>query len=117
MIQLTPHMRILVAMESVDFRSGIDGLVGICKYKLQKNPMDGTLFVFHNKKRTGFKIIVYDGSGFWMIQKRWSQGKIHWWKNEKGECCQDVNAEELLGLIWNGDPRDFKSKEKWKKIM
>ena len=26
MIQITPHMRILVAVEPVDFRRGIDGL-------------------------------------------------------------------------------------------
>ena len=28
MIQITPHMRILVAVEPIDFRAGIDGLVG-----------------------------------------------------------------------------------------
>ncbi len=26
MIQITPHMRVLVAIQPVDFRSGIDGL-------------------------------------------------------------------------------------------
>ena len=30
MIQITPHMRILVAVEPIDFRAGIDGLVGAC---------------------------------------------------------------------------------------
>jgi transposase len=28
MIQITPHMRILVAVEAIDFRAGIDGLAG-----------------------------------------------------------------------------------------
>ena len=28
MIQITPHMRILVAVEPIDFRAGIDALVG-----------------------------------------------------------------------------------------
>ena len=31
MIQVTPHMRIVVAVEPVDFRNGIDGLARICK--------------------------------------------------------------------------------------
>ena len=29
MIQITPHMRILVAVEPTDFRKGIDGLVAL----------------------------------------------------------------------------------------
>jgi|GEM_PF-6437859 len=31
MIQITPQMKILVAVEAVDFRKGIDGLVGVCR--------------------------------------------------------------------------------------
>jgi transposase len=31
MIQLTPQMRILVAVEAVDFRQGIDGLCRLCR--------------------------------------------------------------------------------------
>lgn len=38
MIQITPHMRILVAVEAVDFKKGIDGLVGVCRGRLQKDP-------------------------------------------------------------------------------
>jgi hypothetical protein len=34
MIQIAPHMRILVAVEAVDFRKGIDGLVRVCKEAL-----------------------------------------------------------------------------------
>jgi hypothetical protein len=30
MIQITPQMRILVAVESVDFRKGIDSLAELC---------------------------------------------------------------------------------------
>jgi transposase len=31
MIQIVPHMRILVAVQAIDFRNGIDGLARICK--------------------------------------------------------------------------------------
>ena len=31
MIQITPQMRILVAVEPVDFRKGIDGLAALCR--------------------------------------------------------------------------------------
>jgi transposase len=38
MIQIVPQMRILVAVEPVDFRNGIDGLVRLCKQKLGSDP-------------------------------------------------------------------------------
>jgi len=39
MIQITPQMRIVVAIEPADFRKGIDGLAQICKDVQQKpNP-------------------------------------------------------------------------------
>ena len=38
MIQLTPHMRVLVAVEPVDFRRGIDGLVGLSRNALRADP-------------------------------------------------------------------------------
>jgi hypothetical protein len=38
MIQITPQMRILVAVEAVDFRKGIDGLARVCKDYLTDIP-------------------------------------------------------------------------------
>jgi transposase len=34
MIQITPQMRILLAVEPVDFRRGIDGLAALCRQAL-----------------------------------------------------------------------------------
>ena len=51
MIQLTPQMRLLLAVEPVDFRKGIDGLVQVCRQRLNLDPMAGALFVFSNRRR------------------------------------------------------------------
>ena len=68
-IQITPQMRILVAVEPVDFRKGIDGLAGVCRQKLSQDPFAGYLFVFRNRRRTAVKIFCYDTQGFWCCQK------------------------------------------------
>ena len=39
MIQITPQMRVLVAIEPADFRRGIDGLAQLCRAVLLENPM------------------------------------------------------------------------------
>ena len=52
MIQVTPHMKILLAVEPVDFRKGIDGLAALCRKILQSDPFSGGMFVFLNRRKT-----------------------------------------------------------------
>lgn len=76
MIQITPQMRILVAVDAQDFRKGIDGLARICREVLEADPFCGALFVFRNRRGTAIKIVVYDSQGFWLAQKRLSRGRF-----------------------------------------
>ena len=79
MLQITPQMKILVAVEPADFRKGIDGLVRVCKDSLQQDPFAGAVFVFRNRRGTAIKALVYDGQGFWLCHKRLSKGRFRWW--------------------------------------
>ena len=79
MIQITPQMRILVGVEAVDFRKGIDGLARVCREVLAADPFSGWLFVFRNRRQTALRILVYDGQGFWLAHKRLSRGRFRWW--------------------------------------
>ena len=79
MIQITPHMRILVAVEPVDFRKGIDGLAALCRAVLASDPLSGTLYVFISRRRHAIKCLIYDGQGFWICQKRLSTGRFTGW--------------------------------------
>lgn len=115
MIQITPHMRIMLAVEPADFRKGIDGLAGIVKRCLQSDPFDGTLFLFRNKRRTAIKIISYDGQGFWLCQKRLSSGRFNWWPEKLDRQSQLLAAHEVQLLLWNGNPEAAPA-VMWKKI-
>ncbi|MBN1904961.1 MAG: IS66 family insertion sequence element accessory protein TnpB [Deltaproteobacteria bacterium] len=116
MIQLTPHMRIILAVEPADFRKGIDGLARICRSVLESDPFSGYLFVFMNKGKTAIKMLVYDGQGFWLFQKRLSSGRFLWWPNKKDNNSIRMLVHELQLLLWNGDPESTKTAPLWKKI-
>jgi transposase len=102
MIQVTPQMRILLAVEPVDFRKGIDGLAGICK-SLHLDPFSGYLFVFRSRSGMSIKVISYDSQGFWLCQKRLSKGRFRWWP-KAGETLHPLAAHEFQALLWNKDP-------------
>jgi len=61
MLQITPQHRLLLAVELVDFRKGIDGLKALCRQKLLDDPYSGTVFVFTNRMRTSVKLFVRNG--------------------------------------------------------
>ena len=115
MIQITPQMRILLAVEPVDFRKGIDGLAGVCKNMLGSDPFSGYVFVFMNKKKTAIKILVYDGQGFWLCQKRLSQGRFRFWPNGT-EAVKAFQAHELQVLLSAGDPAGTQAPPPWRRV-
>ena len=61
MIQITPQMRVVVAVQPADFREVIDGLARLCKDTLKQDPFSGWVFVFRNRRATALKVLVYDG--------------------------------------------------------
>ena len=66
MIQITPQMRILVAIEPVDFRCGIDGLAQLCKQRLQDDPFSGCVFVFRNWHPEGRRSRPWSTTDSWI---------------------------------------------------
>ena len=105
MIQITPHMRILVAVEPADFRKGIDGLARLCRKELGSDPFSGTIFVFRNRRGTAVKLLVYDSQGFWLAQKRLSTGRFRFWPTSAGDTAAKLKAHQLQLLLSAGDPR------------
>jgi transposase len=66
LIQLAPQFRILVAVEAVDGRKGIDALAQLCREKLDADPFSGCIFIFRTRRGTAIKLLTYDGQGFWI---------------------------------------------------
>jgi transposase len=61
MIQITPRMRILVTVEAVDFRRGIDGLAKVCRETLGADPFFGALFGFRSRSAASIRVLAYEG--------------------------------------------------------
>ena len=114
MIQITPQMRILVAVQTVDFRKGIDGLAAICRQVLASDPLSGTLFVFCSRRRHAIKCLTYDGQGFWMAQRRLSQGRFVWRPTGK-EATRTLQAHQAQLLFAAGNP-ETEAAPVWRKV-
>jgi transposase len=101
MIQLSPQQQLFVWVTAIDFRKGIDALVGHCRSKVKQNPFSGAIFAFRNRKGNAVKLLVYDGTGFWLMHKRFSQGVLQFWPNEQdSKLC----ATTLIVILNQGQP-------------
>ena len=62
MIGIPPGVRILIAMQPVDFRKGMDGLAALVQQALRADPFAGEVFIFRPRRADRVKILVYDGN-------------------------------------------------------
>ena len=55
-------------------RKGFDSLSGIISSQMQLNALDGSMFIFINKKHNQVKLLLWEGDGFALYHKRLEKG-------------------------------------------
>ena len=93
----------MVAVEPVDGRKGIDSLAQLCREQLSEDPFSGCLFIFRSRSGTAVKLLCFDGQGFWLAQKRLSQGRFRFWPQGE-ETGYSLEAHQAQVLLAAGDP-------------
>ena len=114
MIQITPHLRILVAVEAVDGRRGMDSLAQLCREKLNSDPFSGCLFIFRNRSARAIRILAYDGQGFWLATKRLSKGRFRWWPTG-ADASRSLRAHQAQLLLAGGNP-EIEAAPVWRRV-
>src|SRR6476469_6829084 len=111
MIGLPDGVRVYLAAGRTDLRRGIDGLAAQIQTVLRENPFSGHLFIFRGRAAHTIKVLMYDGSGFLLMQKRLTEGKFIWPSPADGIVTISRAQMSLLidGLgcslmAWIGDP-------------
>jgi len=94
--------KIWLAVEPVDMRRGIDGLSLIVQQTLDHSPCAGSAFVFCNRASNRIKVLLWDGTGVWLCQRRLHQGRFVWPKS--GDCCFTLTQAQwewlTAGVDW-----------------
>ena len=70
--------QVWLVVEPLDMRTGIDGLSLRIQNTLGRSPCDGTAYAFLNQRRNRLKLLVWDGTGVWLCQRRLHSGHFIW---------------------------------------
>lgn len=113
MISVSPYSKILLAIEPVDFRKGIDALVRLCQHQLYQKPFEGQFFIFRNRRKTDVKVLHYDKRGFCLFHKRLSTGRFKHWPTANRPMIT-LSEAELYVLLANGNPLNIEEQQPWR---
>ena len=69
---------VYLAVQPVDMRMGIDGLSTLIQESICKPPCDGSAYAFRNRRGNRLKLLIWDGTGVWLCNRRLHQGKFVW---------------------------------------
>jgi transposase len=111
MLTLLPGGRILLAVEPVDGRKGIDSLSGVVRAVLRGDPTSGDLFVFKNRRGDKLKILAWMGDGFALYLRRLERGTFAF------PTAQDagvpVTPTQLAMILGGLDPSETRERRRY----
>lgn len=89
--------RIYLAVEPQDGRKGIDGLAGVVRATLGRDPASGDLFVFKNRRGDRIKILAWMGDGFALYLRRLEKGTFAFPTADTAELA--ISATQLAMIL------------------
>jgi transposase len=84
MIHFSESIQVYVNLGVIDFRRGLDGLLGLVESTFGHAPQEPYLFLFRDRSRRKIKALFWDKNGFMLLYKRLETGKFQFPKNEAG---------------------------------
>lgn len=96
------QIQVLLYGQPADMRRSFDGLQALTRHAMHRDPLDGSLYVFINRRGTQIRVLYFDRSGFCVWGKRLEAGRfISDWRDVR---TREMNWTELKLLLEGIEP-------------
>jgi transposase len=95
----TRAVRAYACTAPVDMRKGYDGLFGLVKARLHRDPLSGELFLFASRDRRRAKVLFWDGTGLCILCKRLERGRFADLSGQRGREEVALTVTELQAFL------------------
>jgi transposase len=94
--------QVWLVVEPLDMRAGTDSLSLRIQNTLGRSPCDGTAYAFRNRRQNRLKLLIWDGTGAWLCQRRLHKGHFTWPTSEATVCMLTATQWQWLirGIDW-----------------
>jgi transposase len=98
-IGLTLPSSMFLSTRPTDMRKSIDGLCGEVHDYLGCNSVDGSLFIFYNRRRDKIKLLFWERDGYWVLYRRLESGTFQMPLFEEGVTRVNLDGEQLQLIL------------------
>lgn len=95
MISFSSSLTYYLYMEATDMRKGFYGLGNLVRDHYQREPTDGNVYIFINKRRDKMKLLVWDRTGFVVYYKTLEEGTFELPNTDESQ----IKWEELVMIL------------------
>jgi transposase len=98
-LSVPANIAIYLHTTPTDMRKGVDGLSGIIRGEFKSDPLDGSLYLFVNRRGNRLKILHWDGCGFWVYYRVLERGTFEVPRSDERRVVIDATQ---LAMILGG---------------
>jgi hypothetical protein len=113
LLSLNDIRRYHLYRKETDMRKSFDALCGIINGELDKNVMNGDVFIFINKLRTHLKLLVWETGGFSLFYRRLEQGTFELPAFDHDCRSLTVSADQLNFILKGISLKDVKYRSRY----
>ncbi|NBD09935.1 IS66 family insertion sequence element accessory protein TnpB [Corallococcus silvisoli] len=99
MFALPASVRVVLAVEPVDMRKSIDGLMALVRTAWGEDVYSGHLFAFVSRRGDRIKVLTWNRGGFVLLYKRLEAGRFRLPPVDEGAQAVTLDATQLAMLL------------------
>ena len=113
MLSIPANVCVYLCTKATDMRKGFDGLHTMVVQVFQRDPLDGHLFLFVNRRRDRLKILWWDRDGMALFYKRLEAGTYQLPASSDDVEGIEIDATDLAILLNGIDLRSAKRRKRY----
>lgn len=99
MLALPPGAKLYFYTGIADMRKGYNGLSGLVRAQLERDPTDGSIYCFVNKRRDRIKLLCFEPDGYTVYYKVLAQGTLELPTPDAGGRHATITAQTLQLIL------------------
>lgn len=99
MFSLSSAQRYFLYTGVADMRRSFDGLSGLVRQYMERDPLSGDVYIFLNRRRNQIRLLVWDRSGFALYAKRLERGTFELPGAQDTNPSRSMRWDELVMML------------------
>lgn len=116
MLSFPSNVRVYLCTTATDMRKSFDGLHGLVRQVFQRDPLDGHLFLFVNRRHDRLKIMWWDHDGLALFYKRLEAGTFQVPVASDDAQGLEIDATHLAMLMSGIDIPSAKRRKRYARV-